>query len=87
MGGEIHPYEHRLTGLALLLDELNGASRDVIVDGLHALPGQRTGVLDLLVSRQAAPSEWITPLGPTSSGSRGSRIPSGSPGVPVPLLH
>ena len=47
--GEVHPDEGRLAGLVLPLDEVHGALGDVVVDRLHPLLGQRTGVLaDLL---------------------------------------
>ena len=43
--GEVNPDKHWLAGLVLALDEVHGALRDVIVDRLHPLFGQRTGVL------------------------------------------
>ncbi len=45
---EIKPHKHGLAGLGLLFNEFRRAGRDAIIDGLHALFGQRTGILDLL---------------------------------------
>jgi len=43
---EVHPGEERLTGLVLLLDERCRPGGHVVIDGLHALLGERAGVLD-----------------------------------------
>ena len=43
---EVHPDEHGLARLRLLLDEVGRAIGDVIVDRLHPLLGQWAGVLD-----------------------------------------
>ena len=54
VGPEVHacavePAKERLAGLDLTLDEIQGGSRRLVVDGFHALPRQRPGVLDLPV--------------------------------------
>ena len=49
--GAVPPHEPRLLGLVLLLDERLGRSDGLVVDGFHAFFGQRTGVLDLHVTR------------------------------------
>ena len=48
--GEVHPDEGGLAGLVLALDEVDGARGDVVVDRLHPLLGQRTGVLAHLLA-------------------------------------
>ena len=53
VGAEVHrrrvvPEEERLVRLGLLLHPREGAIGDLLVDGLHALLGQRAGVLDRL---------------------------------------
>ncbi|MNV12344.1 hypothetical protein D3C71_1029420 [compost metagenome] len=45
----VHPDEERFVRLGLLLDERLRRRRSFIVDGFHALGGQRTGVFDLAV--------------------------------------
>ncbi|MCY1293428.1 hypothetical protein D9M70_426870 [compost metagenome] len=51
--GGVHPDEERLVGLDLLLDEVDGTLGGFVVDGFHALGGQRAGVLDLAVGKAA----------------------------------
>src|SRR6516165_4398764 len=46
--GRIPPAEEGLAGLVLALDEVQGSSGNLSIDGLHALPGQRAGIFDLL---------------------------------------
>jgi hypothetical protein len=50
----------------LALDELKGSSGNLFIDGLHALPGQWTGIFDLLRAvgfRQGAQdAAWPKPL-------------------------
>src|SRR4030095_16307108 len=48
--GEIHPDEEWLVRILLSLDEISGSIRSVVVDGLHPLLGQRTGVFTLLLA-------------------------------------
>ena len=55
VGAEVHagavpPAEEGLTGLVLALDEVLGGGERFLVDGLHALLGQRAGVLDGLAT-------------------------------------
>jgi len=50
---EVYPAEKRFAGLGLLIDEGCGTIRDVVVNRLHALPGERSGILDLLLSNAA----------------------------------
>ncbi|MNL07918.1 hypothetical protein D3C87_1286170 [compost metagenome] len=45
----VHPDEKRLVGLGLFLDEGLRSGRGFVVDGFHALAGQRAGVFDLAV--------------------------------------
>ena len=66
MGAEVHvrevdPHKHRLASFGLFLDELRRASRDVVIDGLHALLGQRAGILDFLCSVRQCPGVNYTP--------------------------
>ena len=46
----VHPDEERLTRLHLPLHEVDGGGRGFVVDRLHALAGQRAGILGLAVS-------------------------------------
>ena len=48
--GEVHPDEGGLACLVLALDEVDGAVGDVVVDRLHALLGQRAGILAHLLA-------------------------------------
>jgi hypothetical protein len=53
VGEDVHsrrvpPAEERLAGLMLALNEVECGGAELFVDGLHALPGQRTGILDRL---------------------------------------
>ena len=53
VGPQVHvrgvdPAEERFAGLVLALDEVLGGGDEVVVAGLHALLGERAGVLDLL---------------------------------------
>ena len=50
-----HQTEERLAGLGLALDEVLGGGDGFVVDGLHALLGQRAGVLDLLAALAVGP--------------------------------
>ena len=45
---EVHPYEHGLAGLMLLVDELRSPGGDVVIDGFHTFFGERPGIFDLL---------------------------------------
>ena len=45
----VHPDEERLARLHLPLHEVDGGGRRLVVDRLHALAGQRAGVLGLAV--------------------------------------
>ena len=56
MGAKVHvskidPDEHRFSGLGLFFDKFGGTGGDIIIDSLHALLGQRAGVLDLAVGK------------------------------------
>ena len=51
--GGVDPAEERLAGFVLALDEVLGGSDELVVAGLHALLGQRAGVLDLLLAHPA----------------------------------
>jgi len=46
----VPPHEERLAGLGLALDELLGGRDGLFVDSLHALLGERAGVLDRLAT-------------------------------------
>ena len=53
VGAEVHrcrvvPEEERLVRLRLFLDKANRAGGDLLIDGLHALLGQRAGIFNLL---------------------------------------
>ena len=66
---EFHHTKNGLSSLTRVLHEVERRRGDLLVDGLHALLGQRAGVLDLAVRE-----EWITPRGPNfflNSGSFG----------------
>ena len=73
-------HEERRSAVVLALDEVHrAASSELVVDGLHALLGQRPGVLDLLLADAAparsarsrrphrSPSSACTPRGPKRS--------------------
>src|SRR3974390_3397176 len=51
--GEIYPDKKRLAGSGLTFDEVGGAASNVVVDCLHALFGQGTGVMDRLFADPA----------------------------------
>jgi hypothetical protein len=62
MGG-VKPNEEGFTIRMSLLDELDSAFGCIVIDGLHALLGQRTGVLDASIGEgvdHAAGSEALT---------------------------
>ena len=65
-------FHHRKNGLFACLrplHEIERLRRDLLVDGLHPLPGQWAGVRDLPSAKL-----WITPRGPNcflNSGSFG----------------
>ena len=71
MGAEMHvskvdPNEHRFSGLGLFFDKFGGTSGGIIIDSLHALFGQRTGVLDLAIGKavnDAARSKFLAEFG------------------------
>ena len=46
----VEPHEPGLAGLVLPLDEVRGRGDELVVAGLHALLGERPGVLDLLLA-------------------------------------
>lgn len=48
--GRVPPAEERLAGVLLAADEILCGSEGFLVDGLHSLLGQRSGVLDRLAS-------------------------------------
>ena len=47
--GGVPPEEERLVGLLGAVHEVEGLGGDFLVDGFHALLGQRAGVFDLAV--------------------------------------
>ena len=49
----VEPDEERLAVLVLALDEVLGGGDELVVAGLHALLGERAGVLDLLLADPA----------------------------------
>ena len=51
--GEVEPDEERLAGVVRLLHEFLGARDEIVVAGFHALPGERAGILDLLLADPA----------------------------------
>ena len=48
--GRVEPAEERLARGLLPLHEVDGGGRCLVVDGLHALLGERTGILDCLLA-------------------------------------
>ena len=63
MGAEVHacaapPDEPGLACLVLALDEILCCSHGFVIDGFHALLGQRTCVLDLAVGRRLDDTTW-----------------------------
>jgi hypothetical protein len=46
----VEPAKERLAGLLLPLHEVDGGRRGLVVDRLHALLGERAGVLDRLLA-------------------------------------
>ena len=60
-GRGVVPEEERLVGLVRLVDEAQRVLRDLVVDGLHALLGQRPGVLDLLPALAVGPAMQHAP--------------------------
>ncbi len=59
--GGIPPAEERLVGLVLALDEVERTCRDLLIHGLHALLGQRAGILDLLRAIRIRPAVQHAP--------------------------
>src|SRR5262249_57981964 len=62
----VPPDKERLADLVLFLHERERGSRDLLVDRLHALLGERAGVLDLPAGERmdhAAPAELLLELG------------------------
>ena len=53
--GHVHPDEERGVGLVLALDEIDARAGGLVVDGLHPLLGQRSGVLDALLADRSVP--------------------------------
>src|SRR4029450_11940695 len=51
--GGVDPTEKGLAGGVLALDPILGGGHDLIIAGLHALLGERAGVLDLLLAYPA----------------------------------
>jgi hypothetical protein len=52
----VEPHEERRPRLVLAVDELERVLEHLVVDGLHALPRERPGVLDpLLADAPVAP--------------------------------
>ena len=86
VGAEVHargvpPAEEGLARLGLPRDELLGGGGHFVIDGLHALLGERAGVLDGLAAlavglalEHAARAEFLPEL----------RVSSGSPRSPAP---
>ena len=59
----VPPEEERFVGLRSALHEIDGAGRDFFVNGLHALPRQRAGILDLAVGARLDDTAWSELLG------------------------
>ena len=57
--GGVEPYEERFAVLVLAPDKILGGCRKFVVAGLHALLGERAGVLDLLLA-DAAPTRFFS---------------------------
>ena len=70
--GGVEPHEERLAGVVLALDEVLGGGDELVVAGLHALLGQRAGVLDLLLA-DAAPARLARSGRPCRSPSSAGR--------------
>ena len=78
VGPDVHPgvlnqTKNGLFCLDRLVDERRGVAEDLLVDRLHALPGERAGVLDCC-GPSALTLVWRTPRGPyffLNSGSFG----------------
>ncbi len=51
--GRVDPAEERLAGRVLPLHEVAGSRDEIVVAGFHALAGQRTRILDLLLADPA----------------------------------
>ena len=51
--GGVHPGEERLARFFLACDEVDAGLGGFVVDGLHALLGERSGVLDSLLAQRA----------------------------------
>src|SRR5262249_29798273 len=49
-GRRVEPAEERLVALRHAVNPLEGLVEDLLVEGLHALAGERAGVLDLLLA-------------------------------------
>ena len=62
--GGIDPDEERLAGLMLALNQVNCRGDKFIVNGLHALLGQRAGIFDFLRAACGWPSSAARPRGP-----------------------
>ena len=65
--GGVEPDEERLVVLDGAFDELRRLRVDFLVDRLHALRGQRAGVLDLLPALAVGPCSAARRAGRTSS--------------------
>jgi hypothetical protein len=61
--GGVDPDRERLAGVLLARNPVRCHGNDVIVDGFHALLGQRAGILDLLRAVGVGPA-CSTPRGP-----------------------
>jgi hypothetical protein len=58
----VPPHEERLAVLVRLIDEPEGPGRDLLVDRLHALLGERAGVLDPPVRKAVDDAAGAEPL-------------------------
>ncbi len=93
---EVHPAEERLPPVVLALDEVAGGVGELVVAGLHPLPGQRARVLDplladasparvlLRVVLRPSPCSGARRAGRSARGTPRSRASTGSPGPPGP---
>ena len=70
--GRVVPEEERLVGLGLLLHPAERLRRDLLVDGLHALLGQRAGVRRSSARPCRRTMQCRTPRGPNFFLNAGS---------------
>ena len=72
MAVELYQRKNGLVRFGLLLHPGESAVSDFLVDGFHALLGQRAGVLDRLAALAVGDLQCSTPRGPNSFLNAGS---------------